>query len=68
SYSERQPGYTPPPSPVIPAETPPPAESDGNPTNGSGPVTTGSHGLVSDSTPADTTPNDGPPAGDAQQS
>ena len=68
SYSEPQPGYTPPPLPLIPAETPPPAESNGNHTNGSGTVTTGSHGLVSGSPPADTTPNDGPPAGDAPQS
>ena len=63
SYREPQPGYTPPQIPMIPDETPPPAE-----TNGNGTVTTGSHGVVSDSTPADTTPNDGPPAGDAQQS
>ncbi|MDP1807518.1 MAG: twin-arginine translocase TatA/TatE family subunit [Acidimicrobiales bacterium] len=63
SYSQPQPGYDPPPIPVIPAETAPPAES-----NGTGRVTTGSHGLVSGPPPADTTPTDGPPAGDAPQS
>ena len=63
SYSEPQPGYTPPPLPVIPAETLPPAESNGN-----GTVTTGSHGLVSGPPPVDTSPTDGPPAGDPPQS
>ena len=63
SYSQPQPGYDPPPIPVIPAETAPPAES-----NGTGTVTTGSHGLISGPPPADATPTDGPPAGDAPQS
>ena len=67
SYSQPQPGYDPPPIPMIPAETPPPADDDVH-TNGSGTVTTGSHGLVSGPPPADTTPTDGPPAGDAPQS
>jgi sec-independent protein translocase protein TatA len=62
SYSQPQPGYDPPPLPVIPAETSPPADSNGQNT-----VTTGSHGLVSGPPPADTTPTDGPPAGDAPQ-
>lgn len=66
SYSQPQPGYDPPPIPIIPAETPPPpAETNGN---GHGPVTTGSHGLVSEPPPADTTPTDPPPAGDSPQS
>jgi sec-independent protein translocase protein TatA len=63
TYSQPQPGYDPPPIPVIPAETAPPADSNGQST-----VTTGSHGLVSGPPPADTTPTDGPPAGDAPQS
>ena len=63
TYSQPQPGYDPPPIPVIPAETAPPADSNGN-----GTVTTGSHGLVSGPPPADTAPTDGPPAGDAPQS
>jgi sec-independent protein translocase protein TatA len=63
SYSEPQPGYDPPPIPLIPAETSPPADSNGQST-----VTTGSHGLVSGPPPADTKPTDGPPAGDAPQS
>jgi sec-independent protein translocase protein TatA len=67
TYSQPQPGYDPPPLPVIPAETAPPAESDVS-TNGTGTVTTGSHGLISGPPPADTTPTDGPPAGDAPQS
>jgi sec-independent protein translocase protein TatA len=83
TYSQPQPGYDPPPIPVIPAETAPPAGVDDvhpddashtndAPTNdvhsnGSGTVTTGSHGLVSGPPPADTTPTDGPPAGDAPQ-
>jgi sec-independent protein translocase protein TatA len=72
SYSQPQPGYDPPPLPVIPAETSRPAETtdvqtNGAHTNGSGTVTTGSHGLVSGPPPADTTPTDGPPAGDAPQ-
>ena len=62
SYSQPQPGYDPPPIPFIPAETAAPAE-----TNGTGTVTTGSHGLVSGPPPADTSPTDGPPAGDAPQ-
>ena len=72
TYSQPQPGYDPPPLPVIPAETAPPAETNDVHTNdvhtnGSGTVTTGSHGLVSGPPPADT-PTDGPPAGDAPQS
>jgi sec-independent protein translocase protein TatA len=62
TYSQPQPGYDPPPIPVIPAETAPPADK-----NGEGTVTTGSHGLVSGPPPADTSPTDGPPAGDAPQ-
>jgi sec-independent protein translocase protein TatA len=71
TYTEPQPGYDP-PLPVLPAETEPPAG-----TNGAGTVTTGSHGLVAgpapapaDSAPADSAPDDpsGPPAGDAPQS
>ena len=65
SYSQPQPGYDPPPLPMIPAETAPPADPS---SNGNGTVTTGSHGLVSGPPPADTTPTDGPPAGDAPQS
>jgi sec-independent protein translocase protein TatA len=68
TYSQPQPGYDPPPIPMIPAETPPPADSNDVHPNGSGTVTTGSHGLVSGPPPADTTPTDGPPAGDAPQS
>ncbi|HUR23229.1 MAG TPA: twin-arginine translocase TatA/TatE family subunit [Acidimicrobiales bacterium] len=72
TYSQPQPGYDPPPIPVIPAETSPPAEpndvhTNDVHTNGSGTVTTGSHGLISGPPPADTTPTDGPPAGDAPQ-
>ena len=62
SYSQPQPGYDPPPMPMIPAETVPPSD------NGNGTITTGSHGLISGPPPADTTPTDGPPAGDAPQS
>ena len=72
SYSQPQPGYVPPPMPMIPAETAPPAD------NGNGTVTTGSHGLGSGPPPADPTPTDGPerpwergggpPADDASQS
>ncbi len=61
SYSQPQPGYQP-PVPVFPAETEPPADS-----NGHGTSTTGSHGLVSGPPPADSDPS-GPPAGDAPQS
>jgi sec-independent protein translocase protein TatA len=62
SYSEPQPGYQP-PLPVIPAETEPPADSNGHS------ITTGSHGLISGPAPAETRPTDpsGPPAGDAPQ-
>ena len=58
SYSQRQPGYDPPTIPMIPAETAPPAGSNGN----------GSGGPGSGPPPADATPTDGPPAGDAPQS
>ncbi|MGI8984627.1 MAG: Sec-independent protein translocase subunit TatA/TatB [Acidimicrobiales bacterium] len=63
SYSQPQPGYEPAPLPMIPAETEPP------PTATNGHTTTGSHGQVAGSAPADTTPTDpsGPPAGDAPQ-
>ena len=64
SYSQPQPGYTPPPIPVIPTETPPPADSSEVHVNGSGPVT---NGVAADPPPADT-PTDGPPAGDAPPS
>ena len=67
SYSQPQPGYDPPPIPLIPAETAAPAETNDVHTNGSATVTTGSHGLVSGPPPADTSPTDGPPAGDAPQ-
>ena len=62
SYTQPQPGYDPPPIPMIPAETAPAAEGNGQDT-----VTTGSHGLVSGPPPADSTPTEGPPAGDAPQ-
>lgn len=62
SYSQPQPGYDPPPIPMIPAETVPPTD------NGNRTITTGSHGLISGPPPADTAPTDGPPAGDAPQS
>ena len=77
TYSQPQPGYDPPPIPVIPAETAPPESADVHTTdvhtndvhtNGSGTVTTGSHGLVSEPPPADRSPTDGPPVGDAPQS
>jgi sec-independent protein translocase protein TatA len=63
SYSEPQPGYQP-PMPMLPAETPPPADSNGHS------VTTGSHGEITGPPPAETRPSDpsGPPAGDAPQS
>jgi Tat protein translocase TatB subunit len=57
SYSQPQPGYDPPPIPVIPAETatPPPVE-----TNGSTPTSTGSHGEIFGPHPSDWTPWDRP--------
>ena len=63
SYSEPQPGYQP-PTPVTPAETAPPADSNGHS------PTTGSHGEISAPPPAETRPTDpsGPPAGDTPQS
>ena len=73
SYSEPQPGYQP-PLPVLPAETPPPTDTNGHGTvtdsDGDETVTTGSHGLISGPPPAETRPTDpsGPPAGDAPQS
>jgi sec-independent protein translocase protein TatA len=54
SYSEPQPDYQP-PIPVIPAETAPPADSNGHS------LTTGSHGEITDPPPAETRPTD-PPA------
>jgi Tat protein translocase TatB subunit len=64
SYSQPQPGYKP-PIPMLPAETEPPADSNGHATS-----TTGSHGEISGPTPAETRPADpaGPPTGDAPQS
>jgi sec-independent protein translocase protein TatA len=56
SYSQPQPGYDPPPLPVLPAETSPPPEAAANGTS----VTTGSHGEVDQSSPADWTPWDRP--------
>jgi Tat protein translocase TatB subunit len=56
SYSQPQPGYDPPPIPIVPAETgPPPVE-----TNGSSVTTTGSHGEISGPHPSDWTPWDRP--------
>jgi sec-independent protein translocase protein TatA len=65
SYSDPQPGYQP-PIPVIPTETAPPSAAEAN---GSGVVTTGSHGEVSATTPTDTPPREPgePPAGEAPQ-
>lgn len=65
SYAEPQRGYQP-PIPVLPAETPPPADTNGHTSAG---VTTGNEGLVSGPAPADTAPTDppAPPAGDAPQ-
>jgi Tat protein translocase TatB subunit len=70
SYSEPQPYYEP-PLPVLPAETEPPADTNGVDTNGvdtngvdtngvdtNGSVTTGSHGLISGPAPAETRPAD----------
>ena len=59
-YPTPPPGSDPSPIPMVPAET-------GPPTNGSGTVTTGSHGLVSGPPPADAEPADPsePPAGEA---
>ena len=64
SYAEPQPGYQP-PIPMLPAETEPPAD-----TNGQAARTTGSHGEIAGPTPAETRPADaaGPPTGDAPQS
>jgi Tat protein translocase TatB subunit len=63
SYSQPQPGYTP-PIPVVPAETAPPSEPEATAppagTNGAG-ATTGSHGLVPESTPTDWVPSDSAP-------
>ncbi len=60
SYYQPQPGYDPPPIPIVPAETASspeaattlPAESNG--------TTTGSHGEIPTSSPADWTPWDRP--------
>ncbi|HEX2046513.1 MAG TPA: Sec-independent protein translocase protein TatB [Acidimicrobiales bacterium] len=60
SYPTPPPGTDPSPVPMVPAETGPPA-------NGSGTVTTGSHGLVSGPPPADAgepTETSEPPAGE----
>jgi sec-independent protein translocase protein TatA len=59
SYPTPPPGTDPSPIPMVPAET-------GPPTNGSGTVTTGSHGLVSGPPPADPADPDPsePPAGE----
>ena len=55
SYSQPQPGYDPAPLPLLPAETEPAAEADGQ---ANGVVTTGSHGVVSEPAPADIRPPD----------
>ena len=65
SYPTPPPGTEPAPIPMAPAET-------GPPTNGSGTVTTGSHGLVSgppppDPDPAPSDPSE-PPAGEPPRS
>lgn len=52
TYSQPQPGYDPPPIPLVPAETPPPPES-----NGAGVTTTGSHGQISGAVPVDYGPS-----------
>ena len=63
SYSQPQPGYDPPPIPIVPAETAPPPEAQAQAepppadTNGAG-VRTGSHGEVSGSAPVDSGPVD----------
>ena len=64
SYPTPPPGTDPSPIPMVPAETRPPTE--GASSNGSGSVTTGSHGLVSGpppAEPADPDPSE-PPAGE----
>lgn len=65
SYTQPQPGYSPPPIPMVPAETPAPAQdvtdvpaTETAPpagTNGAA-VSTGSHGVISEPLPADWTP------------
>ena len=73
SYSQPQPGYDPPPIPMVPAETAPPPDegsmSPPGPTNGTAPpaetngtatTTAGSHAEVDTSSPADWTPWDRP--------
>ena len=56
TYSQPQPGYDPPPIPLVPAETPPPADSNGSGTNGSS-TTTGSHGMIDAAAPVDYGPS-----------
>jgi Tat protein translocase TatB subunit len=66
SYSQPQPGYDPPPLPMVPAETPPPppeAAADGSPVTLGQNGTTGSHGEIDESSPADWTPWDRPAPG-----
>ena len=60
SYSQPQPGYDPPPIPIMPAETAPPPEAPPADTNGAG-VRTGSHGEVSQAMPIDSGPIDSGP-------
>ena len=70
TYSQPQPGYDPPPIPIVPAETAPPPEADQSSeqppvpppaeTNGAG-VRTGSHGMVSETMPIDSGPIDSGP-------
>ncbi|HEV2760323.1 MAG TPA: twin-arginine translocase TatA/TatE family subunit [Acidimicrobiales bacterium] len=59
SYSQPQPGYTPPPIPVVPVETPPPGDGEASAppaeSNGSS-VTTGTNGSVSGPAPVDSGP------------
>jgi sec-independent protein translocase protein TatA len=62
SYSQPQPGYDPPPIPILPAETAaPPDEGAMAGTNGSATTTSaGSHAEIDTSSPADWTPWDRP--------
>ena len=57
TYTQPQPGYDPPPIPVIPAETAPPAEAEATTTppaqtNGAG-ARTGSHGFIAEPPPVE---------------
>ncbi len=68
SYPTPPPRTDPSPAPMVPAETGPPTEAASS--NGSGTVTTGSHGLVSGPPPADADAADPsePPAGESPPS